>query len=129
MVVLLQVLQYSCYTMKKETALANETTETPEIKLRRGSVDLTRGEVRYPDGGGCQLSAREADLLRYFAENAGRVISRDEILSKVWRLNPRNIITRVIDMHVVHLRGKLRDTSKPQTLRTVHGQGYLFVGA
>jgi DNA-binding response OmpR family regulator len=98
-----------------------------EILLAEGLLDLARGVVRYPDGGSCLLSAREAELLRYLAENAGRVVTRDEILQRVWGLNPMRILTRVIDMHIVHLRGKLRDRRRPRVLRTVHGRGYMFV--
>jgi DNA-binding response OmpR family regulator len=99
-----------------------------EIPLPHGCVDLARGEVRFEDGDGCELSAREAELLRYLVRHAGRVISRDEILAEVWRLNPQRVITRTVDMHVAHLRDKLRDKAgQPRVLLTVHGEGYLFV--
>jgi len=83
--------------------------------------------VFYRDGQRCVLSEREADLLRYLAANAGRAISRDEILVQVWHLNPRTIVTRTIDMHIAHLRNKLCDNiGKPKVLLTVHGQGYML---
>jgi DNA-binding response OmpR family regulator len=95
--------------------------------LRHGRVDLARGEVRYSNGGRCELSTREAELLRYLASHAGRVVTRDELLAEVWRLNPQRIITRTIDMHIAHLRGKLRDREQPpRLLVTVHRQGYMF---
>lgn len=72
---------------------------------------------------------RESSLLRYMTENAGRVITRDEMLLRVWRLNPQRIITRTIDMHIVHLRAKLGDDPKhPKILLTVRGEGYVFTG-
>ena len=66
-------------------------------------------------------------MLRYLAGNAGRAISRDEILTRVWRLNPAKIETRTIDMHIANLREKLQDnTDEPKVLLTVRGKGYMF---
>ena len=57
-------------------------------------------------------------------------MSRDEILERVWRLNPRRLITRTIDMHVAHLRDKLRDNPfSPRILFTVRGTGYMIATA
>jgi DNA-binding response OmpR family regulator len=83
--------------------------------------------VRYKDGQRCELSEREVELLRYLAANSGRAISRDEILLRVWRLNPKHLETRTIDMHIANLRDKLRDDpSEPKVLLTVRGKGYMF---
>jgi DNA-binding response OmpR family regulator len=68
-------------------------------------------------------------LLVYLARNAGRAVSRDELLARVWRLNPAGITTRTIDMHVARLREKLRDDQgSPRILLTVRGQGYMLAG-
>jgi DNA-binding response OmpR family regulator len=98
-----------------------------EIPLPRGVADLDRCEVRFHDGQRAELSEREVDLLRYLAAHAGRAISRDEILQRVWRLDPRRLETRTIDMHVAHLREKLHDDpERPQILLTVRGKGYMM---
>jgi len=104
--------------------------DVTEIEVTGGIADLARREIRF-DGGGCtELSEREVELLRYLACNPGRVISREEILSRVWRLDPRGIETRTIDMHVARLREKLRDDSThPEIIRTVRGKGYMFMAA
>jgi len=92
-----------------------------------GLVDLARCEVRFDDGERSELSEREMQLLRYLICNPGRAISRDEILSRVWRINPRGLPTRTIDMHIARLREKLRDDSaEPKILLTVRGKGYMF---
>jgi DNA-binding response OmpR family regulator len=75
-----------------------------------------------------ELSEREAELLRYLAMNAGRAVSRDEILARVWRLDPKNIETRTIDMHIARLREKLRDPDG-QLILTVRGKGYALGAA
>jgi len=94
--------------------------------LPGGVADLARREVRFDDGQRCELSEREVDLLRYLASHPGRAISRGEILTRVWRLDPKHLETRTIDMHVAHLREKLRDNStEPKVLLTVRGKGYM----
>jgi two-component system alkaline phosphatase synthesis response regulator PhoP len=103
--------------------------DVKKVEVPGGHADLARREVRFDDGERCELSEREMELLRYLACNPGRAISRHEILSRVWRVNPRGIETRTIDMHIARLREKLRDSpSDPQVLLTVRGKGYLYAG-
>jgi len=98
-----------------------------EIQFPGGVVDLARAEVRFTVGGRTELSAREGELVRYLATNAGRAIAREELLSHVWRVNPRGITTRTIDMHIARLREKLRDDpERPAVILTVRGKGYMF---
>jgi len=98
------------------------------IAVPNGVVDFERREVRFEDGARTELSDRELDLLRYLAQNAGRAVSRDEILARVWRIDPQTIIeTRTIDMHVGRLREKLRDDpAAPHVILTVRGKGYML---
>ena len=102
-------------------------TDLATVAFPGGVADLRRCEVRFDDGGRVELSEREAELLRYLAQNAGRAVSRDEILSRVWRIDPRGGETRTIDMHVARLREKLRDDPhRPAVVLTVRGKGYAF---
>ena len=97
------------------------------LRAARMSIeaDLARGEIRYDDGGRAEISEKEGELLAYLARNPGRAVSRDEILSRVWRIDPRGGETRTIDMHVARLREKLRDDpAEPKVIRTVRGKGY-----
>lgn len=98
-----------------------------KVRFQGGVADLARCEVRFDNGKRSELSEREVELLRYLAANSGRAISRDEILQRVWRLDPKRLETRTIDMHIAHLREKLRDDpDDPQVLLTVRGKGYMF---
>ena len=102
--------------------------DVTEVPFPGGTADLSRREVRYDDGERCELSEREADLLRYLAANAGRAVSREEILAGVWRIDPTWLETRTIDMHVGRLRRKLRDDpGAPRVVLAVRGKGYMFV--
>lgn len=70
------------------------------------------------------FTAKEYDLLAYFVANAGRVISRDEILQEVWG-GQHTSDSNVIEVFVCHLRNKIGDTDN-QTIRTIRGVGYFF---
>ena len=73
------------------------------------------------------LTTREFEILKYLVDNARRVISRDELLNKVWGYE-NYPCTRTVDNHVLRLRQKLeRDPSHPVHFRTVHGAGYKFL--
>ena len=97
------------------------------IKIPGGSIDLARHEVRFDDGQRAELSEREIDLVRYLASHGGRAIAREELLANVWRISPKGVTTRTIDMHVARLREKLRDDpGRPAVLLTVRGKGYMF---
>jgi DNA-binding response OmpR family regulator len=92
-----------------------------------GVADLERHEVRFDDGQRADLSERERQLLHYLACNSGRAVSRDEILARVWGLNPAGITTRTIDMHIARLREKLHDDpGSPRIVLTVRGHGYML---
>lgn len=89
-------------------------------------VDFEAAEVKKA-GAPIDLSALELRLLRYFLERRGKVVSRDELLDKVWGYDSTSM-TRTVDVHVSSLRQKIEDQpSKPRHLITVHGQGYKFL--
>jgi DNA-binding response OmpR family regulator len=56
--------------------------------------------------------------------NRGRAVAREELLQQVWRIDPKNIETRTIDMHVAHLREMLGSEGQ-NVLLTVRGKGYM----
>ena len=90
-------------------------------------VDFRRAEV-YRDGEPLPLSALEFKLLAYFIENRGALLTRDEMLDKVWGYDAMPV-TRTVDVHVGSLRQKLeRNPSRPEFILTVHRRGYRFAG-
>jgi two-component system alkaline phosphatase synthesis response regulator PhoP len=90
-------------------------------------IDFRRAEVER-DNTPVDLSAKEFQLLRYFVEHAGTVLSRDTLLEEVWDYAALPT-TRTIDVHVAWLRQKLEpNPRRPQHILTVHGMGYKFVG-
>ncbi|MGA1488071.1 MAG: response regulator transcription factor [Planctomycetota bacterium] len=90
-------------------------------------VDLERREARLADETAVPLSEKEADLITYLAVHPDRAISRDELLQRVWGLDPRGVTTRTIDMHIARLREKLGDDpNAPSFVTTVRGKGYML---
>ncbi|HEX5758730.1 MAG TPA: response regulator transcription factor [Thermoanaerobaculia bacterium] len=90
-------------------------------------VDFRRAEVSR-GGRPLALSALEYKLLRYFVENRGQVLARDELLDRVWGYDAA-AQTRTVDVHVASLRQKVEpNPSRPQHIVTVHRLGYKFVG-
>jgi DNA-binding response OmpR family regulator len=67
-----------------------------------------------------ELTAKEFDLLAYLLENAGIVVSRDQLLDRVWGMSYAGG-TRTVDVHVAQLRRKL---GRPDAIRTFRGSGY-----
>ena len=75
------------------------------------------------EGRAVELTTKEFDLLATLLENPGMVVSRDQLLDRVWGMTyPGG--TRTVDVHVAQLRRKL---GKPELIRTVRGAGYKTV--
>jgi DNA-binding response OmpR family regulator len=101
--------------------------DTSTVRFPGGSVDVAARLVHFEGGGEETLSERETELLRYLAGNAGRPVTREELLARVWGVTAPGIETRTVDMHVARLREKLRDDpDDPRILLTVRGKGYRF---
>ena len=84
-------------------------------------AEITRGGEKIP------VTRKEFKTLEFLTKNAQRVISRDELLDKVWGYE-NYPCTRTVDNHMLKLRQKLEtDPSHPLHLLTVHGLGYKFV--
>ncbi len=90
------------------------------------TVDFAKMEVSR-NGTAVPLTHQEFKLLRFFALNRDRVISREELLAEVWSYEG-SLFTRTVDSHVMKLRHKLEaDPANPVHIKTVHGAGYKFV--
>ena len=89
-------------------------------------VDLSKGEITR-GGEKIIVTPKEFKTLEFLIRNAQRVISRDELLDKVWGYE-NYPCTRTVDNHMLRLRQKLEsDPSHPSHFLTVHGLGYKFV--
>ncbi len=96
------------------------------LAFGRARVEFDSHEV-WIDGAPAKLTQLELDLLRYFAEHPGRVISRQELLERVWKLRNYSY-TRTVDNFISRLRRHFEDDpSEPSYFLSVRGAGYKFV--
>ena len=89
-------------------------------------VDFTRNEIKI-DGNPVKLTSTEYKLLQHLIRNEGRLLTHENLLTKVWGEEYRD--TRdLLRVHIQHLRQKLGDTlDSPRIIVTEHGLGYKFV--
>src|SRR5207237_1500534 len=94
-----------------------EVLSLGDVVLNRETHDVTIA------GEAVELTAKEFDLLSYFLANPGALLSRDQLLDRVWGVEyPGG--TRTVDVHVAQLRRKL---GRPALIRTLRGSGYKAV--
>jgi len=94
-----------------------------------GPLRMELGSRRaFLDGEELALSRKEFDLLAELVTHAGEVVTREDLISRVWDENWFGS-TKTLDVHVGWLRGKLGDdASNPRLLHTVRGVGFRFTG-
>ena len=98
----------------------------PVLTVGGLSIDVPAREVRL-DGQSVDLSPREFDLLAYLAGQPGRVVTKRELLTEVWRL-PYGGADKTVDVHLSWLRRKLGETAQtPRYLVTVRGVGVKLI--
>jgi DNA-binding response OmpR family regulator len=96
-------------------------------RIGAAQVDFKSFEILAPGREKVRLTLLEAMLLKLLVQNAGRVVSKAEILEKVWNVSP-DTETRAVDNFIVRLRKHLEpDPAKPRHLLTVRGAGWRLV--
>lgn len=100
--------------------VAGSVMKFPDLVVDWKRFSITR------DGHEVQLSRYEAEILRMLVDHRGEVVSRQDLLRKVWGY-VHLPTTRTVDNHIARLRKKLEhDVEKPIHVVTVHGLGYRF---
>jgi DNA-binding response OmpR family regulator len=113
--------------LRRITATANTTRdkETDHITLGPFDLDVKRHEIR-KSGKVLDLTLKEFKTLELLMRNAGRVLTRDIILNRVWGEDYFGD-TKTVDVHVRRLRKKIeKNPSNPEFIGTVRGVGYRF---
>ncbi len=108
-------------SMLSQPGSSSEVIHIGDITLDKRRVQVLKGDKTLT------LSPREFELLRVLMENAGRTLSRNELLDRVWGEEWVGD-TRTLDVHIHWLREKLEDRpQRPRYILTVRGIGYRFV--
>lgn len=102
----------------------------PDEKLRVNGLVLDKGSCKvYREEQEITVSAVEYRLLLYFMENQGQVLSKEQILARVWDKDGKFVDENTLSVNIRRLRVKIEeDSANPKYIRTVHGLGYMFAG-
>jgi len=87
-----------------------------DLRLHTGTRDLYRGERRI------EITTREYELLVLFLHHPRRVLTREQILDRVW--GTRDVDSNAIEVHIGRLRDKLEAYGEPRLIQTIRGAGY-----
>ncbi|MEZ2144120.1 response regulator [Bradyrhizobium sp. DN5] len=109
---------------RQSSGLAASATAS-RLKFQGWTIDLRLRELRDPEGAQVPLTSAEFDLLQAFCERAGRILTRDSLLSMT-RGRAGASFGRSIDVLVSRLRRKLDRTEGTSVIKTVRTGGYIF---
>lgn len=116
--------------VREEVSQSEAGKEQPKAEILEFDnlrIDMTRREITV-DGDVVAFKPKEYELLTFFAQHQGQVLSREFILERVWGWDFIGD-SRTVDVHVRWLREKIeRDPANPRRIITVRGAGYRFEG-
>ncbi|MFD1395485.1 response regulator transcription factor [Kroppenstedtia eburnea] len=115
--------------LRRMEALRDQGIPGDRNCLRVGELEIdTEGYEVRKKGDPVDLTPKEFELLIHLASHRGKVLSRDQLLNAVWDYDYIGD-TRIVDVHVSHLREKVEEDSRnPIYIKTVRGIGYKFEG-
>lgn len=118
---------FSLAVLKARIARLLERVQAPQ-RLTSGGVVIDKALAMVTvDGEQVTLSHTEYRLLCYFLENPGQVLTKAQILERVWDTKGAFVDENTLPVTIGRLRAKIeRDPKHPALLRTVHGIGYLW---
>ncbi|MBO6950129.1 MAG: response regulator transcription factor [Rhodospirillales bacterium] len=114
---------------ERKSAAKGSDSEQRVVTFSGWFLNLDSRELKDPDGKKVELTSGEFSLLNEFIEKAGRVLSRDHLLSAIYSRDWEPF-DRSIDVLVTRLRRKVEaDSRHPEIIKTVRGTGYMFAAA
>lgn len=119
-----ELVAYVDAAMRRQAVYSKTDRNSHLLKVRDLCLDvraheLKRGAAVIP------LTATEFKVLRVFATNADRVVTREQLLDQVWQMDADGIYSRTIDVHIGRIRRKMGDDIEhPRYILTIPGIGY-----
>lgn len=97
----------------------------PQEEYRFGDLEVNiKKYTAKKKGRSIKLSPREYEILRFFTERQGEIVTREELLKQIWGYDSYPD-TRTVDAHIAKLRHKIEENPvEPKLIVTVHGMGY-----
>jgi len=112
--------------IRRHDAMLSKPTNTEKLNFTDLSINTQTREVLKQQQQ-LELTAKEFDLLLYFARHPGQVFDRMQLLDKVWGYGHEGY-EHTVNSHINRLRGKLEtDPRTPRFIKTVWGVGYQFI--
>lgn len=113
--------------LKRKAWYQKATSNEPVYSFGRNKINFENLKCKCGNKE-LKLTPHEAMVLKYMINNKGKIVSRKELLEKVWHLNP-DIETRTVDIFISRLRNYFEeDPSTPIYIKSVRGAGYVFEG-
>lgn len=114
------ILEFSARIRNLLKRFGEEKEEDKRLAVGDIAIDLEKREVRHK-GETVELTLKEYELLCYLMENTNRVVTREELLDRIWGYDYDGE-TRTLDMHIKTLRQKLKEAG--HSIKTIRGVGY-----
>jgi DNA-binding response OmpR family regulator len=116
-----------CKSVLRRSVNKSTPSLLERIRMGRHVLDLSRRALHDDSGKDVAVTAGEFDILKIFAENPNRPLSRDWLLETTSH-RARDPFDRAIDLRITRIRRKIEPSpEKPTVIRTVRGVGYMFV--
>jgi DNA-binding response OmpR family regulator len=116
-----------CKSVLRRSTHKSTPSLLERVRMGRHMLDLSKRELHDDEGNDVAVTAGEFDILKIFAENPNRPLSRDWLLETTSHRS-RDPFDRAIDLRITRIRRKIEPSpDKPTVIRTVRGVGYMFV--
>jgi DNA-binding response OmpR family regulator len=116
-----------CKSVLRRSTHKSTPSLIERVRMGRHMLDLSKRELHDDEGNDVAVTAGEFDILKIFAENPNRPLSRDWLLETTSHRS-RDPFDRAIDLRITRIRRKIEPSpEKPTVIRTVRGIGYMFV--
>ena len=116
-----------CKSVLRRSVNKSTPSRLERVRMGRHVLDLSRRALHDDSGKDVAVTAGEFDILKIFAENPNRPLSRDWLLETTSH-RARDPFDRAIDLRITRIRRKIEPSpEKPTVIRTVRGVGYMFV--
>lgn len=115
-----------CKSVLRRSSAKSTPSRLERVRMGSHVLDLTKRELHDSAGTDVAITSGEFDILKIFAENPNRPLSRDWLLETTSHRS-RDPFDRAIDLRITRIRRKIEpDPAKPTVIRTVRGVGYMF---
>ncbi|MGD6777954.1 response regulator transcription factor [Sutcliffiella horikoshii] len=113
--------------MRIEAVLRRTAARCGKLSFTGFKLKPAKGEALI-NGSPLNLTKFEFKLLHFFMQNSDQVLTREQILNSIYEHHEKMVSDRTIDVHIKHLREKIKMYTPKDYIQTVRGMGYKFVG-